>query len=76
MKVKQESGPVEVVSDTRGKTTAPAAMGSTFDADPVDDEGDPPPADTGATFDEDYGAGGQQDVSNDDLAALLDELGG
>jgi len=77
MKVKQESGPVEVISDTRTKNTQ-----QIFDADPVADYEDPPPSDVGLgdTYD-DYGTsttggGGQQDVSNDDLAALLDELGG
>jgi len=73
LKVKQESGPVEVISDTRGKNV------NTYDADPVDDYTDPPPtvdtySDEGLV--EDYGGGGQQDVSNDDLAQLLDELGG
>jgi hypothetical protein len=75
LKVKQESGPVEVISDNRGKNMA---MGNTYDADPVDDYNDPPPG--GDTYNdgivEDYGDGGQQDVSNDDLAAVLDELGG
>jgi len=81
LKVKQESGPVEVLSDTRGKNMAAT---NTYDADPLDDYNDPPPVggdtynvDNGGYADgDDYGAGGQQDVSNDDLAALLDELGG
>jgi len=96
LKVKQESGPVEVISDTRpqnrgGVVSAPAGGGfdeQTFDADPVDDYNDPPPDTYDETYD-DYGAGAgggggnqggggynPQDVSNDDLAALLDELGG
>jgi len=104
LKVKQESGPVEVISDTRPHNRAPAvSVGGgdygggggyggepSYEADPIDDYQDPPPE----TYDEpydDYGTGtvggggggyggdatyNPQDVSNDDLAALLDELGG
>jgi len=88
LKVKQESGPVEVLSDTRGQPQqVNVNTNQTFDAEPLlDDYNDPAPEDFGETFDDDYGGdgggaagggggGGQQDVSNDDLAALLDELG-
>jgi len=84
MKVKQESGPVEVISDTRTQHTVSSPASQVYDADPsMDGFDDPPPNDgLGDTYD-DFGAGtmgatggGQQDVSNDDLAALLDELGG
>jgi len=81
LKVKQESGPVEVISDTRNKNLAQQQQ--TYDADPVDDFPDPPPDDFNESTFDDFGGtttggggGGQQDVSNDDLAALLDELGG
>jgi len=87
MKVKQESGPVEVISDTRNTKQA---VNQVFDAEPYDDYNDPPPGDYDGSdnFDQGsmgmgvtYGGGtcdnlGDQDVSNDDLAALLDELGG
>jgi len=68
-KVKQESGPVRVVSDTRPGQGRPQSV-QTFSADPVE------------SFEESYGdfgaggTGGGDGVSNDDLAALLDELGG
>jgi len=107
MKVKQESGPVEVLSDTRTRNQATSGGGNqVFDAEPYgDDFEDPPPEDDygdynngnamtmtgngmgntmgntlngGSTYDT-YDDGMQsqdQDVSNDDLAALLDELGG
>lgn len=118
MKVKQESGPVETISDTRNRnmgggnqmgnrtslmpvnagghnrssqvpmnagnrssqvpmnagnrsSQVPMGGGSKFyNAEPIDDYNDPPPG--GYDYGDDYG---DQDVSNDDLAALLDELG-
>jgi hypothetical protein len=96
LKVKQESGPVEVISDTRTRNQSVAPASNVYEADQYGDEyQDPPPVDDdygdsapnnnygsntyggggntmGGTFD----TVGGDEVSNDDLAALLDELGG